>query len=181
MITRMGILGALSLLTLVPTASAELAAKAPTGDAVTEQELRDRLKKAPNPLADLKASDLKEDPSVANAPGDLLSRSDILCLGEFATLVPKRAILHKPKALLSRIGIQDGAKIQIWSEFLVANRGWISTVEVSRAQAEGKEPFPEDTLVAISKSKSIVVATYKGGPISVLSDKVGDAANPQKP
>lgn len=174
------ILSAISLWMVAPGGLAETAEKAPSGDALTEQELAEKLKKAPKPLAVFQQVETKEDPSVVNRPGDLLSRSDILCLGDFATLVPKRAILHRPKALLSRIGMKEGSKIQIWSEFYAANRGWISTVEVSRAQAEGKEPFPEDTMKTISRSSSIVVATYKGGPISVLSEKFAESENASK-
>ena len=48
------------------------------------------------------------------------------------------------------------------------NRGWITTVEVSRVQAEGNLAIAEETRERIGKSMNLVVATYMGGPISVL-------------
>jgi len=156
----------------VPLASqGEIAAGAPMRDAATHEELAARAASAKDPTATMTQVVLAADPSVVNKPGDLLSRSDILCFGEYATLVPKLAILHRPKNLESRIGFQTGAKIQVFSEFLAANRGWISTVEVSRAQAEGNAPLPVDTEKSISKSPYIIVATYQGGPISMLPKK----------
>jgi hypothetical protein len=67
-----------------------------------------------------------------------------------------------------RIRLEPGATIQSWSEFYAANRGWITTVEVSRVQAEGNEPLAEETKRQLSKCGNLVVATYLGGPISLL-------------
>jgi len=58
-----------------------------------------------------------------------------------------------------------------WTDFLTANRGWITTVEVSRTQAEGNEAMNEELADRIGKNRNMVVATYKGGPISVLPMK----------
>ena len=112
------------------------------------------------------------DPSVVNRPKSLLDQSDIISFGNFATLVPKRAILQIPKNLAGRIQIKPGVTIQSWSDFFAANRGWITTVEVSRTQAEGNAPIAEETATRISKSSNLIVATYLGGPISVLPIKV---------
>lgn len=64
--------------------------------------------------------------------------------------------------------MQPGAKIVGWSDFFTANRGWITTVEVSRVQAEGNLAIAEETQERIGKSRNLVVATFMGGPISVL-------------
>lgn len=108
------------------------------------------------------------DPSLVNQPKDLIASSDILCFGGNATLVPKRAILTIPKNLAGRLTFQPGSRVLSWSEFFTQNRGWITTVEVSRVQAEGKEALPEELSTRIAKSSNLVVATYMGGPISVL-------------
>lgn len=108
------------------------------------------------------------DPSVSNRPKDLVSDSDILCFGGLATLVPKRAILTIPKNLADRLKFLPGSQIQSWAEFYAQNRGWITTVEVSRPQAEGNKPLDEELTKRIGKSTNLVVATYLGGPISVL-------------
>lgn len=117
-----------------------------------------------------------EDPSVVNRPGDLIARSDVLCFNGFATLVPKRAVLHIPDYYRSRIGIQEGARIVPWREFMIRNRGWVSTHEVDRPTAEGRTPFDEDTTERFSKSSRLIVATLRGGPISVLPPKEPEPA-----
>ena len=117
-----------------------------------------------------------KDPSIANRPGDLISRSDILCYGGVATLVPKRAILHIQKNMAGRIGMQDGAKIVNWREFHASNRAWITTANVSRTQAEGNEPMSEATVKSFAKESRIVVAVYHEGPISVLPLKVPEVS-----
>jgi hypothetical protein len=117
-----------------------------------------------------------EDPSVANKLGDLISRSDIICYRGQATLVPKRAVLHVPKAMSDRMGMKEGARIGSWTEFLNANRAWIRTVAVSRIQAEGNDPMSEETIKSFDKEQRLVIATYQEGPISVLPLKVPDPA-----
>lgn len=116
-----------------------------------------------------------EDPSTANRPADLISRSDILCYNGVATLVPKRAVLHIPKNMASRIGMQDGAKIVTWPDFISANRGWITTSSVSRVQAEGNQPLAEATVKSFAKETRLVIAVYQDCPISVLPLKVVEA------
>jgi hypothetical protein len=108
------------------------------------------------------------DPSVVNQPKDLISQSDIICYNGTATLVPKRAILNLPAAMQERLKFQQGSKIVSWLDFFAINRGWISTVEVTRVQAEGNEALKEEISARIGKSTNLVVATYMGGPISVL-------------
>jgi hypothetical protein len=112
-----------------------------------------------------------EDPSVVNRPKDILSESDIICFGGLATLVPKRAILVQPAGMADRTAMKPGAKLVPWIDFYSRNRGWITTVEVSRVQAEGNEAINEDTRKQFTESGNLVVATYLGGPISVLPPK----------
>jgi hypothetical protein len=121
-----------------------------------------------------------EDPSVVNRPPSLLETSDIISFGKFATLVPKRAILQIPKNIAERLRLEAGAKIQSWSEFYAVNRGWITTVEVSRVQAEGNAPLADETKIQLSKCGNLVVATYLGGPISVLPLKEPEVKTPEK-
>jgi len=108
------------------------------------------------------------DPSTVNQPKDLVASSDILCFGGIATLVPKRAIMNIPKNLQDRLKFLPGSKIKSWADFFALNRGWITTVEVSREQAEGNKALDEKIADRVSKSANLIVATYKGGPISVL-------------
>jgi hypothetical protein len=146
-------------------------------NAVTHQELIERLRTSEeaDPMKHM-ASATGDDPSKAAPPDDFLKQSDVLCYNGLATFVPKRAILATPPNIKERIGIQEGVQIVSWLEFLQQNRGWISTLEVDRQQAEGTKPFPEETTKHIAKSTNLIVATYKGGPISVLPP-AGDAAS----
>ena len=156
----------LVLLSLTLAASEET--KPVYRDAATHEEIALKLRKAEQTDA-IKVENITtgEDPSKANPPSDLLSSSDIICFNGLATLIPKRAILATPANYQERLGIKPGARLVGWLEFYTANRAWITTVEVSRRQAEGNLEIAEETRKQIGKSTSLVVATLKGGPISV--------------
>lgn len=110
-----------------------------------------------------------EDPSVKNRPKDLISSSDVISFNGVTTLVPKRAIIQIPKQYADRINNHTpGNKVVGWVDFYTLNRGWVTTVEVSRAQAEGREPLAEDLSENLSESRNLIVATYSTGPISML-------------
>ena len=149
-------------------------------DVVTHERLAKALKIAEqaDPMKKLTQA-TGDDPSKVNQPQNLLEQSDVICFGGLATLVPKKAILASPAHQKDKLALQPGARIVGWSDFYAANRGWITTVEVSRIQAEGKEPIKEETQESISKSRNLIVATYMGGPISVLPPK--PAETPQTP
>lgn len=169
----------LPLLTIaaVSLVSATASEKLPMRDAATHEELTLALRHADqnDPMKEFKKHE-GEDPSVVNRPKDLLSESDIISFNGMATLVPKRAILQTPKNLTDRIKLAPGVQIVSWLDFYTANRGWITTVEVSRVQAEGNKPLAEETHEHMSKSTNLIVATYQGGPISVLPLKQPEAA-----
>jgi hypothetical protein len=154
------------------------AAKQPVmRDAATHESLARKLRWAEqnDPMKAMPKSE-GEDPSKVNRPQDLLEQSDIISFNGLATLVPKRAILATPQDHRERLAMQPGAKIVGWADFFAANRGWITTVEVSRAQAEGNQALAEDLREKIGKSRNLVVATFLGGPISVLPPKTEPAA-----
>lgn len=141
----------------------------PMRDAATHEQLVLKLREVSqqNPMAKFESVE-GEDPSKVNRPESLLANSDIVCFDGKAVLVPKRAILQTPPKLANRIGMQPGAGFASWADFYAANRGWITTVEVRRAQAEGKEPVEEMSMDHIKKSANLIIAVYLGGPISVL-------------
>ncbi|MCH7225781.1 hypothetical protein [Haloferula sp. A504] len=138
-------------------------------DAATHDQLALELRKMQNrdPMKNREAV-TGEDPSKVNRPVDLLEQSDIISFGGFATLVPKRAILSVPDNYRRYMTLDPKARIIGWADFLSRNRGWISTIEVSRIEAEGNKPLPEETSEQIAKSSNLIVATHRGGPISVL-------------
>lgn len=148
----------------------------PMRDTATHEQLSQslRMAKQKDPIRDLgpAAGNVDVDPSLKNSTRDLIKDSTILCYRGFLTLVPKRAVLHLPEELKDRFEVKPNIVVKPWAEFYALNRGWIRTVEVTRAQAMGEEPMSEDAVKAFTESKSAVVATYKGGPISVLPLKV---------
>jgi hypothetical protein len=115
------------------------------------------------------------------ASQSLLSSSEILCFGDAMTLVPKHAIIQTPKNLSARLKPSPDARLVTWIEFLPANRSWINTVEVSLEQAEGKVPIAAETNESMTKSGKLVVATFNGNPISVLTTPAPTTAVPIKP
>jgi hypothetical protein len=170
-------------ITMVLITAAAAETKAPVmREAATHAQLALALRKADqtDPMKNLPAAK-GEDPSVVNRPKDLLSQSDIISFQGIATLVPKRAILQIPKSCADRMKLEPNAKIVSWADFFAANRGWISTVEVSRVQAEGNKPLAEESQKFMSTSRNLVVATYQGGPISVLPLKVPDEKSKDAP
>lgn len=158
---------------LAPLAWSQASPAGKMRDAATHDQLALNYRKAAqlDPMRTMQPAK-GADPSVVNQPQGIISQSDVICYNGTATLVPKRAILNLPAAMQSRLKFQPGAKLMSWSDFHAMNRGWISTVEVSRVQAEGNEALKEEISTRIGKSSNLVVATYMGGPISVLPLKV---------
>jgi hypothetical protein len=141
-------------------------------DAATHDQIVATLRSSQkaDPMKAMAESKL-EDPA-KNLPKDLIGQSDLISFGGYATLVPKRAILQIPKEFADRIHFAEGSQVVSWPEFVAMNKGWITTLEISRAQAEGNAPLPDETHKQLSKCTSLVVCTYKGGPISMLPLKV---------
>ncbi len=137
--------------------------------AAREQAARDQTKEQQEMA--LKVVPPEQRPKPVERP-TLLEMSDIICYKGLATLVPKQAVLHVPKELADHLGMQDGARFVQFQDFITKNRAWLAFTEVSRRQAEGNEPLSEALLKSFAKETRIVVATFDGGPISVLPLKV---------
>ncbi len=150
-------------------------------DAATHEQLSLSLRAAnqQDPMKGMKPSK-GPDPSV-NRPKSILAESDVVSFGGHSTLVPKRAILQIPKTYADRLRFQPRSKLVGWSDFFALNRGWITTIEVSRLQAEGNAPIAAETQKQMTQSGNLIVATYLGGPISVLPLKTPETANTKKP
>lgn len=142
---------------------------APTKRNPTNEELLLRYQKASQVEPARKVVPAKAVEAPAPTPKrTILGSSDVLCFNGLVTLVPKGSIIQIPKNLADRLKYQPGAKLLPWPDFYALNRGWITTVEVSMAQAEGESPLTEDTQKKMVKSGNLMIATYQGGLISVL-------------
>jgi hypothetical protein len=107
-------------------------------------------------------------PPASVEPENLLARSTVLCFGGNLTLVPKKAVIHVPAGYTGRLSSSDGAQVLTWGDFFRLNRGWISTMEVTQAQAEGKELLNTVAVDKLTKSGNLIIATLHGNPITVL-------------
>lgn len=171
-------------LLLFLTMSMALHAQAPRfRDAATHDDLEKTHRQAQqaDPMARLDEAKGPGLEAVKPIPG-LISSSDILSSSGFATLIPKRAILNKPSAVADRVNnFQKGSQVVGWLDFYQNNRGWITIIEVTRAQAEGKEALDEKVIENFQKSNNLVVATYQGGPVSVMPPAEPEAKKTDSP
>lgn len=168
--TSTAILALVSLITVSHGQDATAVDRPPMRKAATNEELIVKLRKSEQEMAALSASKPTSSPidTRANQPApDLFDTSDILCYNGAFTLVPKTAVLQFPKNLADRLKVQPGAKIQTWLDFYTANRNWITTVEVTKSQAAGAQALSEQTTEHIAKCGKLVVATFRGNPVSL--------------
>lgn len=143
----------------------------PMTEPVSAEELSNRLRHARqnDPIRKLvPPANPGADPSKGTHGRDLIAESTVLNHAGVMTLVPKRAVLHLPEALKSRVGIRDGSELLPWARFLELNRSWIHAESVSRERALGKTPFSSEETQALRSSGKVIIATFEGGPISVL-------------
>lgn len=156
---------------LFMTASALQAEQPVMRDAATHDQLARAMQQSQqaDPMKSLPASNAPD--ASLNLPKDLVSQSDFISFSGAATLVPKHAILKVPAGHADRIRFQEGSRILSWPEFFAANRNWITTIEITPEQAGGKAHLSKESSDVIAKSSNLIVATYRGGPISLLSPK----------
>ncbi|MEK7950124.1 hypothetical protein [Luteolibacter soli] len=88
--------------------------------------------------------------------------------GETHVILPKGSVIFCPDELANRVSNKVSGKPVTWNEFLVANRNWISTHEVTLAQVRGEAPLSEEDRKAFTTSGRMVIATLRGNPITVL-------------
>lgn len=145
-----------------------LAQQAPSREVPSEEEIAAKVRANIAPTT----GEVKPVPQPAQQEKEkgLYERFDVLAFGGMATIVPKGSILKTPPAFVSRVLSKrdPGTKMVQWKEFLAANRGWLRTFEVTQAQAQGREPFNEETAKNLASSSSLTVAIFQGNPINIL-------------
>ena len=170
----------LCLVLALAVAMAEAPRKVALRDALRHEELANAKPRAAESLDTIEAPPPQAKTPTGTRPEwkpvNILERSEFLSFNGLGTLVPKGSVLHVPAGYRNRIGMAAGARIVPWAEFYRANRGWLSTHEVSRKQAEAEQPLTEAALESIAKSSTVVVATLAGGPITVLRPPPEEAA-----
>lgn len=136
-------------------------------DVVTEEKLREQAEKAPR-LKSLLQTTAKPALAPPAIQSSLWSRSIILTDGEMFTLVPIGSILHVPPALQNRVAAAPVGKFTIWPHFLKRNEAWLGGTDVTLEMSRGDARAARTLLKSIAKDTRILVALYKGGPITIL-------------
>lgn len=109
---------------------------------------------------------------VKNNVINLQEKFDFITFNGQTTLVPKTALLQIPEKYKTRVNNhKPGSKILSWKDFYSLNGEWISSVEVTLAQAKAETPISPEVLETLSKNQNLVVAVYKDEPISVRHPK----------
>ncbi len=142
----------------------------------TSQETLARLQGI-DPLARYQRPEAVAAPAAARP--SIIRQSTLLHDGVHWTLVPAGAVVHVPASLKQRVGTAPAGTLLPWSDFLALNRGWLTTVEISLEQASGKQALPAERAAFWEKQDRIVIATHRGGPISLhQSEPQPLASNP---
>ncbi len=101
-----------------------------------------------------------------------------LSFGDASTLLPKGSMIHCPDALAARVLAKPAGTLLPWPDFLLANRNWITTREVSPAQVRGEVPVSGEDRAAFANGGKIVIATLRGNPVTVLARSPEAPAKP---
>ena len=73
------------------------------------------------------------------------------------------------RRIKTRVVEKPTGKFVLWPSFKLKNQNWIWTFEVTLDQAKGITPLPEGKIKDFAKLKLMVVALYRGNPVSILS------------
>lgn len=95
------------------------------------------------------------------------NKAHILVSRDTHTVVPLRSIIYQPAKYQSRVVEIPSGKFRFWPDFLMKNRDWLLTFEVTLDQAKGNKPIPKIKLEEFAKIHRTVIATYRQNPISV--------------
>lgn len=137
----------------------------PVMDSITDEQLNERRltsaggQTLPKPM-----------PPLPDGLG-LLEMSTVIQRGETFALLPKDSVVWCPPTLQVHLVSVPSGKFTDWRAFLVANRAWITTLEVTRDQITGKSPLPAKIIERYRKGNLLVVATFQGGPVSLPTQK----------
>lgn len=170
-----------SILLLVAAAGSALAAEPVVTDLITPEQMA--ALQASSPFDELKKQQraAEKEAKVARPEGQsLIKQSEILHDGTHWTIVPKGAVLHVPAQMRPRVGTKPIGTLLPWDDFLIANRAWILTEEITFDQASGKTPLQDVRKEFWQNQTKVIVAVHLGGPISVKATETETPAVTQK-
>ena len=168
------LLGSLNLSAQTPPASltpnANPAKAAAQGrDVVTEEELK-KVARPENTLGAMLAKSMAVTPVTVrpSMESSLYRRSIILYDGEKHTVVPIGSVLQLPASYRNRVVEKPVGVFAFWPAFLERNAAWLGAWEVPLRMAEGDQEAAKKVLAATAKDPRVLVAVYRGGPITIL-------------
>jgi hypothetical protein len=112
------------------------------------------------------------------ADQSIIKQSVILHYGADWTLIPQGAVVFIPEKMKNRIIDKPTGTLIAFKDFLIKNRAWITTVEVSIDQATGAKPLPAKQAEFWSKHDKVVIAVHQNGPISMRVSKPAPTTPP---
>lgn len=137
-------------------------------DVITEDSLRQKVAATPSLKSQLEA---QAKPVVGRPPAvesSLWATSIIISDGEKYTLVPVGSILHLPASLRAHVVAKPQGDFTFWPNFLKRNSSWLAGHEVSLGMSRGNAREAKELFKSIATDPRLLVAVYKGGPITIL-------------
>lgn len=92
----------------------------------------------------------------------------ILAKDKVHTVVPKGAILNLPSEMEGMLVEKPEGDLMRWPDFLKKYGKFVTTREVSWATVKGEDPIKENEKKAFAKGGKVVIAVFRGGPVTVL-------------
>jgi hypothetical protein len=150
-------------------------------DVVTEEELK-KVARPENTVAAMLAKTMAQTPVTArpSMESSLYRKSVILYDGEKHTVVPVGSVLQLPPSYRNRVVEKPVGVFTFWPAFLERNAAWLGACEVPLRMAEGDQESAKKVLAATAKDPRVLVAVYRGGPITIL-EPVPEPASKAKP
>lgn len=88
--------------------------------------------------------------------------------GSDYTMVPDGSVLALPAGYRNRIVDKPKGTLVPWPAFVEKNKGWIGGWEVSVEMMKGDPELAKSVMKSISQDTRVLVALYKGHPVTVL-------------
>ncbi|RYD26403.1 MAG: hypothetical protein EOP87_22800 [Verrucomicrobiaceae bacterium] len=108
---------------------------------------------------------------MAADPYSLMAMSCFLEGNGKAVILPKGCVLYHTSSLAITSPERPPSQPVDWLEFLAANRAQVRCLEVTEDQIRGAVPIPPEALDPQGKSGTVLIATLRGNPVTVLTPK----------
>lgn len=151
-------------------------------DAISDEKLRELMTGAGKMDAQMARKSKPLDTKRPNIGNSLYSKSIIIFDGEKHTVVPIGSVLHLPEPLRDHVITEPKGDFTYWPNFLKRNGAWLASKEVPLKMAKGDVESARAILGGLTMDAHMLVAVYKGGPISILEPVTpAPATQPTRP